>query len=137
MIVTLHVASGAVAGALTRSRFSALAIGPPLHLLGDLVPHEDIQSRRFELASGVTGIAALAAAYGPFHPVTIGAVSAAAPDLEHVLPLPRPGGRPLFPSHRRPELHRSGGVPASMQLLVAVGTLAVLVQKAGRRGRQP
>lgn len=62
MIVTLHVATGAVAGAAARSRLAALLLGPPLHLLGDVLPHEDIASRRFETASGVAAVLALAAA---------------------------------------------------------------------------
>lgn len=133
MIVTLHVATGALAGALTRSRPAALLLGPPLHLLGDLVPHKDIPSRSFETVSGAAAVLALAAARGPLDPVTLGAVSAAAPDLEHVLPLPRPGGRPLFPSHRRPELHHSGGIPAGAQLLLAAAILARLTRNAGPR----
>ncbi len=130
MIVTLHVATGALAGAVTRSRGAALLLGPPLHLLGDVIPHEDIPSRRFETASGVAAVLALAAAYGPLDPVTLGAVSAAAPDLEHILRLPRPGGRPLFPSHRWPRLHHSGVFPASAQLLIAGALLGVLSRGA-------
>jgi len=124
MIVTLHIATGALAGAVTRSRPAALLLGPPLHLLGDVVPHKDIPSRRFETVSGILAVLALAAARGPLDPVTLGAVSASAPDLEHILPLPRPGGRPLFPSHRWPWLHRSGGIPAWAQLLLAAVILA-------------
>jgi hypothetical protein len=46
----------------------------------------------------------------------VGAVGASVPDVEHVLPLPRPGGRKLFPSHRVRGWHRAGGIPASVQL---------------------
>ena len=52
-------------------------------------------------------------------PVTIGALASSAPDVEHVLRLPRPGGRKLFPSHRLHGWHRAGGVPAWAQLLAA------------------
>lgn len=127
MIVTLHVATGGLAGAVTRSRPAALLLGPALHFLGDVVPHEDIPSRRFETGSGVAAVLALAAAHGPLDPITLGAVSASAPDLEHILPLPRPGGRPLFPSHRRPELHRTGGIPTWAQLALAGALLGVLL----------
>src|SRR6202035_1050171 len=96
MIVTLHIATGALAGAVTRSRPAALLLGPPLHLPGDVVPHKDIPSRRFETVSGILAVLALAAARGPLDPVTLGAVSASAPDLEHILPLPRHDGQPLF-----------------------------------------
>lgn len=130
MIVTLHVASGAAAGAATGSRAAALLLGPLVHLLGDLCPHRDIDSRRFETASGVAAVLALAARRGPFDPATLGAVSASAPDLEHILPLPRPGGRPLFPSHRWPALHRAGGIPAWAQLLIAALALGALVSRS-------
>ena len=129
MIVSMHVASGALAGALTGSRPAALALGPLLHALADRTPHEDIGSRPFEIASGVVGVAALAAARGPLDPATLGAAFAAAPDLEHVLPLVRPGGRKLFPSHRFPAWHRAGGAPVALQLVVAGVVLGALLAK--------
>jgi hypothetical protein len=39
--------------------------------------------------------------------------------VEHVFRLPRPGGHKLFPSHRFRGWHRSGGLPAAAQLLLA------------------
>ena len=126
MIVSLHVATGAAGGALTRSRAGAIGLGLLLHALGDRMPHQDIRSQRFELRSGVACGLALAARHGPLSPVTIGALAASAPDIEHVLRLPRPGGRKLFPSHRIPGWHQAGGVPAWAQLLAAgaiVGSL--------------
>ena len=122
MIVSIHVATGAAAGAITRSRPGAVALGLVLHALGDWIPHQDIASRRFEIKSGVACALALAARYGPLSPVTFGALAASAPDIEHVLRLPRPGGRKLFPSHRIHGWHRAGGVPAWAQLLAA-GTI--------------
>jgi hypothetical protein len=115
----MHVATGAVGGLLTGSRVGAALLGPVLHVVGDRIPHQDIASRPFEIASGVAGVLALAVVRGPIDPTTVGAVASAAPDLEHVLPLPRPGGRKLFPSHRKPGWHPSGGVSATVQLLVA------------------
>jgi hypothetical protein len=122
VIVSLHVATGAAGGAITRSRPGAVALGLVLHALGDRMPHQDIASTRFEIQSGVACALALAARYGPLSPVTFGALAASAPDIEHVLPLPRPGGRKLFPSHRIHGWHRAGGVPAWAQLLAA-GTI--------------
>jgi hypothetical protein len=119
VIVSLHVATGAAGGAITRSRPGAVAVGLVLHALGDRMPHQDIGSRRFEIRSGVACALALAARYGPLSPVTFGALAASAPDIEHVLRLPRPGGRKLFPSHRIHGWHRAGGVPAWAQLLAA------------------
>ena len=126
MIVSLHVATGAAAGALLRRRGPAVVAGVVLHALGDRMPHWDINDRRFEIASGVALVAALAARHGPTSPVVVGALASSAPDIEHVVRLPRLGGRKLFPSHRVHGWHRAGGVPAWAQLLAAgmiVGTV--------------
>jgi hypothetical protein len=127
MIVSLHVATGAAGGALTRSRPAAVVLGLVLHGLGDRVPHHDIDSRKFEIRSGLACALALALRYGPLSSVTIGALAASAPDLEHVLPLP--GERNLFPSHRIEGWHREGGVPAWAQLLAAGTILGMLLAR--------
>jgi hypothetical protein len=103
-----------------------------LHVLGDRMPHHDIPSRRFEIVSGAFLLGLLAGARGPLSPAAIGAVASSAPDVEHVLKLPRPGGRKLFPSHRIHGWHRAGGVPAWAQLLAA-GTLLGVVLGGARR----
>jgi len=126
MIVSLHVASGAAVGAAAGSRRAAVGLGLLAHMAGDRVPHRDIPSRRFEVRSGAAVLLLVALRRGVLDPATIGAAAASAPDLEHVLPLPRPGGRKLFPSHRFHGWHREGGLPAWLQLLMA-GTLAGLV----------
>jgi hypothetical protein len=131
MIVSLHVATGAVGGALVRSRTRAAALGACLHLLGDRVPHQDIASPQFELYSGLALLALLSGRFGPFHRVVIGAAASSAPDVEHVVRLPRPGGRKLFPSHRIRHWHRSGGISASAQVLAA-GVIAGVLVGAGR-----
>src|SRR6266496_5664134 len=133
MIVSLHVATGAAAGALADSRWRALLLGPLLHLAGDRFPHEDIRSRRFEIRSGIASVALLAARRGPLDPATLGAISASAPDLEHVVPALRPGGKKLF--HRGGGRHRSGVLSTDLQLLVAGTILGLLV--APRRPTQP
>jgi hypothetical protein len=126
VIVSLHVATGGVLGAVAGTRRRALLLGAPAHLLGDFTPHEDIPSRRFEIASGAFCLALLAARRGPFDPVTLGAAAAAAPDLEHVLPVLRPGGRKLI--HGR-GWHRSGGLPAPAQLLAAGLLIGLLLSR--------
>ncbi len=133
MIVSLHVASGAAVGALAPSRRSALLLGALTHFLGDRVPHEDIHDERFELVSGVAALAALAARRGPFDATVLGAVGGSAPDIEHIVTLPRPGGRKLFPSHRIRGWHRSGGLPDWAQLFAAGVLLGLLLapQKEG------
>jgi hypothetical protein len=133
VIVTLHVATGAAAGALLGSRKKALVAGVVLHALGDHMPHHDINSQRFEIGSGLAAVFALALRYGPTSPAVLGALAASVPDIEHVVPLPRPGGRKLFPSHRVEGWHRSGGVPAWAQLVAAGAILGlVLLQSSGR-----
>jgi hypothetical protein len=123
----MHVATGAVGGLLAGSPARAALLGPVLHFVGDRIPHEDIASRRFEIASGVAGVIALAIVRGPLDPATVGAVASAAPDIEHVLPVPRLGGRKLFPSHRVRGWHRIGGVSASAQLLIAGALLGAVL----------
>jgi hypothetical protein len=131
VIASLHVATGAAGGALAGSRGRALVVGPLLHALGDRVPHGDIPSHRFETVSAAGGVVLLALRRGVLDPATLGAVAASAPDLEHIVRLPRPGGRKLFPSHRIHGFHRSGGIGPRTQLLAA-GVLLGLVLGARR-----
>jgi hypothetical protein len=137
VIVSLHVATGAAAGALTGSRGRAVLAGLVLHALGDRMPHWDIDDRRFEVRSGVALVAALALRHGVTSPVVVGALASSAPDVEHIVRLPRPGGRKLFPSHRVYGWHRSGGVPVSAQLVAAGAILGALAATRfyGRVGR--
>ena len=130
----MHIATGAAGGAMVRSPVAAAFVGPLLHFLGDRVPHEDIDSRRFELQCGVVGVFALALVRGPLDAATVGALTSAAPDLEHVLPLPKPGGRKLFPSHRIPGWHRPGGISASTQLLIAGALFGAVLAAGFKRG---
>jgi hypothetical protein len=133
MIVLAHVATGGWAGSVAGSRRRAALAGPLLHFLCDAIPHEDIPSRTFETASGVAAVLLLARRHG-LDAVTIGAVTASAPDLEHILPLPRPGGRPLFPSHRWPLPTGSRAVPAWIQLVAATAIVAGLVRRPAGTG---
>jgi hypothetical protein len=127
VISSLHVATGALAGALLGSARAAAIAGPVLHVAGDRMPHEDIGWREFELWTSIGGIVALGISRGPLDPATVGAFASAVPDAEHVLPFPRPGGKKLFPSHRLHGWHRPGGVPASVQVVAAGAILAGLV----------
>jgi hypothetical protein len=132
VIVSLHVATGAAVGALARTRRQALVAGLCLHALGDRMPHWDLNDRRFEIGSGLAMVAALAARHGPTSRIVVGALASSAPDIEHVVRLPRPGGRKLFPSHRVHGWHRAGGVPAWAQLVAAGLTLGVLLSSPSR-----
>jgi hypothetical protein len=132
VIVSLHVATGAAVGALAGTRTRALVAGVCLHALGDRMPHWDLHDRRFEIGSGLAMVAALAARHGPTSPIVVGAIASSAPDIEHVVRLPRPGGRKLFPSHRVHGWHRAGGIPAWAQLLAA-GVILGAVLSLSRR----
>jgi hypothetical protein len=117
VIVSLHVATGATVGAAVGSRAAAALLGIPLHLAGDWVPHQDIHDRRFEVCSGLVLVGLLAARRGVTDEATIGALAACAPDIEHAVALPRPGGSKLF--HGRRGWHRSGRLSTRAQLLLA------------------
>jgi len=130
LIVSLHVATGALGGSLIRSRLGSLPLGLLLHLAGDRMPHEDIADRDFEIGSGIAAVLLLAAVRGPFDPAVTGALAASSPDLEHVVRFLRPGGRKHFPSHRLHGWHRSGGVPAPVQLFLA-GFLIGIILRSG------
>ena len=154
MIVSLHVATGAAAGAATGSRLAAVMLGPILHLAGDRLPHQDIGSRRFEIGSGLAALVLLAARRGPVDPATLGAAASSAPDLEHVLPFLRPGGSKLFhgrrgwhrfdriihPRHPPPRTGRKSP-PASRSELLAGDAVLVTIQLAvaphRRKGNRP
>jgi hypothetical protein len=129
MIVSLHVATGAAAGAMVGSRLRALALGPILHLAGDRLPHRDIESRRFEIASGLFCLALLVARRGPFDAATLGAAASSAPDVEHIVPSMRLGGRKLL--HGWLGWHQSGPLPAEVQLVVAGAIIGALIAHRG------
>jgi hypothetical protein len=123
MIVSLHVATGAAAGSLTHSRPIAALLGPLVHLAGDRVPHDDIHHLGFEIGSGLAALALLAARRGVLDPAVLGGATAAAPDLEHVLPWLRPRGRKLF--HR--EGNVDSGISTGIQLVAAGAIVGVLL----------
>jgi hypothetical protein len=132
VIVSLHVATGGAIGAVTGKPGRAALLGALAHAAGDRMRHQDIPSRRYEIVTGVAALLAIAVRRGPLDAATIGAAAASAPDLEHVLSLPRPGGRKLFPSHRIHGFHRSGGVSAQAQLFAAGVILGVLLAPRAR-----
>jgi hypothetical protein len=128
VIVAAHVAAGAAVGTIVGSRGGAILAGFALHGLQDAVPHEDIPSREFEAASGLALLGVLALRRGLLDPAVLGGAFCAAPDLEHVLPLPKPGGRDLYPSHRSEGWHQEDGVPAWLQLAAAAVIVATLIR---------
>jgi hypothetical protein len=126
VIVSLHVATGGAVGALVRSRSLALLLGPPLHLAGDRVPHEDIPDRSFEVVSGLAALGLLAARRGPLDPAVVGGAAASMPDLEHLVPWLRVGGEKIF--------HRGGGrhgvgISVEAQLVLAGAVVGLLLAR--------
>jgi hypothetical protein len=126
VIVSLHVALGGATGALLRSRTLALLLGPPLHVAGDRVPHEDIPDRSFEIGSGLFALGLLAAQRGPLDPAVLGGAATAMPDLEHIAPWLRLRGRKLF--HRGGGRH-GAGISAESQLLLAGAVVGLLLAR--------
>jgi len=133
MIVAMHVASGALAGALAGDRAAAAVIGVALHAAGDAVPHEDFESLGLETGLGLALLAALAIRRGFTDPAVIGAAFSAAPDLEHVIPHPGHERPKLFPSHRLDGWHRRGGLSAPLQLAAALVIVGALVLRTKER----
>jgi hypothetical protein len=131
VIVAMHAASGATVGDVVRSRTSAILLGVPLHLAGDWVPHRELRNERFDIGTGLLLIALLAWRRGPTSATTIGALAACAPDLEHRVRLPRPGGKKLF--HDGRGWHRSGRFSTEMQLALAALLVARLLLARGER----
>jgi hypothetical protein len=127
VIVAMHVATGAAAGAAVGSPGRAAVAGLALHAIGDAVPHEDFHSVRFETLSGLALVALLALRRGPLDPAVVGGAACAAPDLEHVIPYPGHEGPKIFPSHRVEGWHREGGVSAVAQLAAALVIVMLLV----------
>jgi hypothetical protein len=133
VIVAMHVATGAAAGAATGDRAGAAVLGLALHAVGDAIPHEDFDSLRFEIASGLGLLAILALRRGFSDPAVIGAAFSAAPDLEHVIPHPGHDNPKLFPSHRLDGWHRAGGISAPLQLIAALVIVGALVLRKKER----
>jgi hypothetical protein len=123
----MHVATGALAGALAGDRAAAAAAGIALHAAGDAIPHEDFESLQLETGLGLALLALLALRRGFTDPAVVGAASSAAPDIEHVIPHPGHELPKLFPSHRLDGWHRSGGISAPAQLVASVVIVGALV----------
>lgn len=97
MLVTNHVLAGAAIGALARRPLAALGLGVASHLAMDVIPHwglghtlsrpeADRQFLRVARRDGLTGLAAMGAAFGLARgrrlPVVAGMVGAALLDLD-------------------------------------------------------
>lgn len=117
MIVALHVATGAVTGALTRSRTEALALGPPLHAASDRVPHRH-PHWSLDCLAGAVALALVAERRGVMDAATVGALAAVAPDLKHLRPRA---------TKRRGRRRRQRGLSVGAQLVLTTVMLAALL----------
>ena len=124
MIVALHVATGAAAGAASGSRLRRSSWGQS-SISRAIACRTRTSTRVASRSAAVRGRPPPRRAARPLDPATLGAVASSAPDLEHVLPFLRPGGRKLF--HDRLGWHRSGRFPAALQLLLAGAILGALI----------
>ena len=127
MIVALHVATGAATGALTRSRIAAVAIGPVLHVASDRVPHRHFRHASVDYLTGLLAFGALVRRRGGSDAATLGALAAVMPDAEHLVPALRPRGVRVFHRRRRRRRRKPSGLPAGVQLFLAVAMLAPLL----------
>lgn len=129
MIVPLHAAAGAATGAATGSRLASVAVGPLLHVACDRVPHRHPARSLTEYASGALVLGILVRRRGLFAPVTIGALAAVLPDLDHVVPGLRIRGAKVF--HRRAggERRESPGLSVGAQTLLAVALLTGVLRR--------
>jgi hypothetical protein len=146
MLVTNHVLSGAVVGALVRRPALAVPLGIVSHLVLDAAPHwgkwdSDRHFMRVATADGLTGLAVMGAAAALTRPglrgaVVAGMVGAALPDVDkptNVFFGFSPFPRPFVELHRRVQdeaAHRffSHELPAAAGFAAAFVALA-----AGRR----
>ena len=94
-------------------------------MAGDRIRHEDIPDRPFEIGSGLVALGLLAVRRGPLDPAVLGAAACSMPDLEHVVPWLRPGGRKVFHLRRQ----RGGGISAEAQLLLAGAVVGWLLRR--------
>jgi hypothetical protein len=119
MIVALHVATGAVTGALTSSRGAAVALGPLLHVASDRIPHRHPR-RKWDFLAGAVALAYVAHRRGITDAATVGALAAVAPDA-------KPRRRQTRPPRLRPR-RKPHGLRVTAQLALAAALLAPLIR---------
>ncbi|HEU5331494.1 MAG TPA: metal-dependent hydrolase [Actinocrinis sp.] len=142
MLVTNHVLSGAVVGALVRNPVLAAPAGIVSHFLLDAAPHwgrwrDDGHFMRVAVADGLTGLAAMGAVTALARPerraaVVAGMVGAALPDVDkptHVFFGFSPFPRVINELHKRvqdeaPQRFWTHEVPAALGFAGAFAALA-------------
>lgn len=131
MIQLAHLATGALAGRHAAGTLDALVAGLATHAAMDVIPHGEVHDDQFEFVSGAAGVLAIAARHGWRSPVTMGALGAVLPDLEHLPKLFGVHVPPLFPTHRWAVLHgwetKPLAIPAWLQAVVGGSVVGALV----------
>ncbi|MCW2923153.1 MAG: hypothetical protein JWM98_557 [Thermoleophilia bacterium] len=136
MIQLAHVATGALAGRNRSGLRDAFIAGMLTHAAMDVIPHGEVHDDEYELLSGAAGVIAIAARHGWRSPITMGAIGAIVPDMEH---LPQKFGifQPtLFPTHRIKWLHgwetKPLAIPAWVQAVVGGAVIGAFAMTRGR-----
>jgi hypothetical protein len=142
MILAVHVPAGALAGGLGAKSSTAFGWGVLSHAALDLVPHKDVFGERAEIGMTAAMLTLVAIITRLDARALSGAIGGALPDLEHLMPWVRRGGRPVFPTHASARLH--GSLPtrvelgAGAQLAIAAALTAGLAlaspPRAAKRG---
>jgi len=125
MIVAVHALAGAALSRLCRTGKQAFALGFLSHLPCDLIPHRDLEVPSEAALLGAT-LALIAAARGPASKEFVGALGAAAADLENLVGrvLKLPDERLLIPTHSK--CHGREVRSFTGQIGLALGCLAVI-----------
>lgn len=141
MLVTNHVLSGALIGAIVRRPLPAFLLGVASHFALDSVPHwgkwrDDHQFLRVAVPDGLTGLAAIAAFTAAAPPdrraaVTAAMLGAALPDMDKPTRTffgfsPWPGPVNAFHSWIQREAQGRFGQEAATAVLFAVTAAALL-----------
>jgi hypothetical protein len=121
VILAVHIPAGALAGRWARSGPAAFGWGVLSHAALDLVPHKDPFGERAEIGMTAAMLALVATLTHLDARTLAGAVGGALPDLEHLMPWVRRGGRTVFPTH-----HASGRLHGSLPTRMELGTAAQL-----------
>jgi len=139
VIQLAHVATGALAGRGRGGLLDAFLAGLVTHAAIDVIPHGEVHDEAFELISGTAGVLALAARHGWASPITIGAIGAIVPDMEHIpaelgIRIPT-----LFPTHRYGRIHgwetKPLALPAWVQAVVGGAVIGAIAAAVTRRAR--
>jgi hypothetical protein len=114
VILAVHIPAGALAGRRARKGPAAFGWGVLSHAALDLIPHKDPFGERAEIAMTAAMLALVAALTRLDGRALAGAIGGALPDLEHLMPWVRQGGRAVFPTHSSARLH--GSLPTRVEL---------------------